>query len=131
MNNILINPRPNVTYIILKQVYNTEEECNELIQMLQKEYDRYMQSSTKFYLVFNTSHVNYVQPFLVKKFAAWMASMRSINEQYLVCSFMIITSPFARGCFNMILTLFTPSRPYYIKESIDEVNQHLSSIMRF
>lgn len=129
MNNTVLNPRPNITYIILKQVYNTEEECDELIQLLQEEYDRYIHSSTKFYLVFNTSQVNYVQPFLVKKFAAWMATMRDVNERFLICSFMIITSPFARGCFNMILTLFTPSRPYYIKGSIDEVNQHLSTIM--
>jgi hypothetical protein len=115
----------NVIYVKLKQVYNTTLECDELISQIQAVYDLYRKSGGKFIFVFNTEHVNYCQPLLLKRFADWMTMKREDNEKYLQCSFVIIKSKFTRVCFDAILKIFTPSKPYVVKRSVEEVNDAL------
>ena len=131
MNETIVTmPHANVACVQLKQVYNTVEECDMLISKIQEVYDLYIGTNGKFIFVFNTEYVNYCQPFLLKRFASWMSLKRDANEKHLICSFIIIKSTFTRTCFNAILKMFTPTKPYNIRKSVDDVNKELGEILR-
>lgn len=126
-NTLVTKIHPAVAYVVLKQVYNTAQECDELIRELQFVYDEHIQSGKSFIFVFNTEFVNYCQPGLLKRFASWMSSKRAENEQYLLCSYIILTNPTTRVAFNSVISMFKPSKAYYVRESAEEVNKELKA----
>lgn len=121
---------PNIVYVSLKQVYNTVDECDDLINKIQGIYNEYIASGQRFVFVFNTERVNYCQPLLLKRFANWMGSKRDVNERHLICSYVIITNTFTRSCFNTIVQIFKPTKPYNIRESASQVNRELPEVLR-
>jgi hypothetical protein len=131
MNDTIVERlHKNIVYVSLKNVYNTSHECDDLIAKLQRVYDDYIQSRERFIFVFNTERVNYCQPILLRRFAEWMSSKRQLNEQFLICSYIVITNVFTRTCLNTIVGIFKPTKPYLVRESTTQVNKELPNVLK-
>ena len=92
------------------------------IQFQDREIFAIVKFNTKFCFVFNTKHVNYASPFLLKDFSVWMRENAELHVKYLVKSYLIISNQIAKLAFDTILTVYRPTRPYFVVSSSDEVN---------
>jgi len=118
----------SVAYVVLQREFKKESDLLNMQHAIEGAYTKYISEKKRFALVFNAEFINYVGPTYLKKFALWMADKKDINTQYLVGSFIIIKTPFARACIKTILSFFHPARPYYVCDSAESVNTKINNM---
>ena len=122
----LLRPYPNVAYIVLQENFTHQVDLEALKDVVEQAYRPYIEKNQQFILVFNTEYTSAASPFLIKDFASWMKGKSEVSSRLLLCSIMVITSKFTRMCFNAIIGVFTPSRPYILTDSVAAANKELA-----
>jgi hypothetical protein len=118
-------PQNYVAYIVLKPLLNTDSDLIELKKCVLGAYDHARINNTKFYFVFNTKHVKFCSPFLIKDFSSWMRNNAETHIRYLIKSYLIISNQIAKISFDAILTFYKPTKPYVVVENLDKANELL------
>lgn len=126
----LLRPYPNVAYIVLQEKFVDQADLHDLQEIVELAYKPHVEATQPFILVFNTEYTQSASPFLIKEFAQWMNGKREVSSALLHCSIMIFSSAFTRTCFGVILNFFTPSRPYFIVDSVVAANVQLKASIK-
>ena len=121
----IVFPQKYVAYIILKRTFSSVSDLDELKMCTINAYTHAEECKTKFYFVFNTIHVTFAHPFLLKDFAVWMGSQREKTIKYLIHSYIIMSGTFTSMAFDTICSIMNPTKPYYRMKTSDETNTHL------
>lgn len=126
----LLRPYSNVAYIVLQEKFSDAADLQDLQGIVELAYKPHVDASEAFILVFNTEYTQHASPFLIKEFAQWMNTKRDVSSSLLHCSIMIFSSAFTRTCFSVILSFYTPSRPYFIVDSVGAANIQLKASIK-